>query len=96
MPAKIKESEVERQIVKFAKDNDCLAFKFVSPGQRGVPDRLFLKDGKVLFLEIKQKGKAPTPIQEFQIRQIREQGIAAHWAGDVHTGNLLIDAILLK
>lgn len=40
-----------------------LAVKFTSPSMSGVPDRLILLAGKCWFVEVKSKGKKPTPIQ---------------------------------
>ena len=40
------------------------AYKFISPGNRGVPDRLVcLPKGKIIFVELKDKGKKPTSKQ---------------------------------
>lgn len=40
------------------------AYKFVSPGNAGVPDRLVcLPGGKVLFVELKGTGRKSTPLQ---------------------------------
>lgn len=48
------------------------AYKFVSPGNAGVPDRLvLLPGGKVVFVELKATGKKPTALQESQQRKIR-------------------------
>lgn len=40
------------------------AYKFVSPGNAGVPDRLVcLPGGRVVFVELKAPGKKPTVLQ---------------------------------
>lgn len=51
------------------------AFKFVSPGNVGVPDRIVLfPGGKIAFAELKAPGKKPTAIQEVQQNRIRALG----------------------
>lgn len=41
------------------------AYKFVSPGNRGVPDRLVCLPGGIkIFVETKAPGKKPTPKQK--------------------------------
>lgn len=49
------ERDIERKLGEHLKALGCLYYKFVSPGQRGVPDRIVIcPDGKVVFVELKQ------------------------------------------
>lgn len=51
------------------------AYKFVSPGNSGVPDRLvILPGGKAGFVELKQEGKKPTGLQRKQIHDLLGKG----------------------
>lgn len=51
------EKDVERYLVKKVKERGGWALKFVSPGIRGVPDRLILLPfGRVAFAELKRGG----------------------------------------
>lgn len=55
------EEELERKLVNEVKQLDGRAYKFVSPGNAGVPDRLvILPGGKVGFAEIKRPGRKNT------------------------------------
>ena len=65
------ESKIEAQCVKWAKENDWLSYKFVSPSNRGVPDRIFLRNGKTVFVEFKQPGKVPSTLQARQIELLK-------------------------
>ena len=65
------ESKIEKQCVNWAKDNGWLSFKFVSPCNRGVPDRMFLKQGKTVFVEFKQPGGKISTLQRRQIERLR-------------------------
>ena len=50
----MKESAIEEKLVKGIKELGGLAYKFVSPGNIGVPDRMIiLPGGKVFFVELK-------------------------------------------
>ena len=40
----------------------------------GIPDLLCVKDGRAVFLEVKQPGKKPTPLQEQRMHEIRTIG----------------------
>ncbi|MPN63815.1 hypothetical protein SDC9_211581 [bioreactor metagenome] len=51
------------------------AYKFVSPGNNGVPDRLVcLPGGLSIFVETKAPGKKSTPLQVKQQRDLRKLG----------------------
>ncbi len=70
----ILERDIEAKAVKWAKANGWLTYKFVSPSQRGVPDRIFIKAGHVVFIEFKAPGKKPTPLQAQTIRKLKDAG----------------------
>ena len=70
----MRESEIERKVKKHARLNGCLVFKFTSPGRRGVPDNIFLKNKHVVFPEFKILGAKPNKLQEHIFKKIREQG----------------------
>ena len=65
----IDERDVERYLVKECKKRGWLCWKFVSPGRRGVPDRVVIRPGSVAFVEVKRKGGRVSPLQ---IRRIEE------------------------
>lgn len=69
------EKEIENYLAKEIKKVGGLCYKFVSPGNAGVPDRLcILNNGRVFFAELKAPGKKPRPSQSKQILRIRQYG----------------------
>ena len=69
------EKDVERKLVKAVKAKGGICPKFVSPGFAGMPDRLvLLPDGKAGFVEVKDIGKKPRPLQESRHRLLRGLG----------------------
>lgn len=51
------------------------AYKFTSPGNAGVPDRIvLLPGGRIVFVELKAKGKKSTPLQLAQQKRIAGLG----------------------
>lgn len=55
------------------------AYKFVSPGQTGVPDRLaILPGGRVFFVELKSEGRKSTPKQRQQQKRLRDLGCTVY------------------
>ena len=71
----MKESELEARFVRGVKALGGVAYKFASPGNVGVPDRLVvLPGGIVAFVELKAEGGRLSPIQDRQISRLRELG----------------------
>ena len=51
------------------------AYKFKSPGTKGVPDRLVILPGGIsFFIETKRPGEKPRPDQVIQITKLRALG----------------------
>lgn len=85
------ESYIEAKIGDYARSKLCINFKFSSPSRRGVPDRMFMFNGRVMFIEFKQRGRKTTPLQNFTIETIRAQGIDVHVIDNVLDGKECID-----
>jgi len=69
------EKEIEKMLVAAVRKAGGYAYKLVSPGTTGVPDRLIvLPEGKIGFVEVKAPGKKPRPEQSYQIRRLEELG----------------------
>lgn len=74
------ESIIERQLVAFCYKHGLRCYKFVSPANRGVPDRMILGHGNVLFMELKRWGQKPTALQLWEMKRIQASGHTAVWA----------------
>lgn len=79
------ESRLEKWAKKEAEKRGWISFKFVSPSQRGVPDRIFITpirrltkwyaDGPiVVFVEFKAPGKKPTKLQDHWLTVLNSHG----------------------
>ena len=89
-----RESTVERKIGKWAREHDILVRKFVSPGHRGVPDRLFiLPGGAVAFLEVKKAGEKPRPEQRRELEKLVAQGAYATWVDTTEDGIEFLETV---
>lgn len=89
------ESQVEKSVCEFARRNKMLAFKLNGPGNVGKPDRLFLYNGKSVFIEFKAPGKKPTELQSRWLRQLTESGFIADWVDNPADGIALLRKHLL-
>ncbi|MDE1483946.1 VRR-NUC domain-containing protein [Xenorhabdus bovienii] len=71
----IRESVIENHLVKEIKKAGGIAYKFVSPGRRSVPDRIcVLPGGRVVFVECKAPGEKPRPDQLREHERLRALG----------------------
>lgn len=74
------EKQIEGKIRDFAKSYKWKVFKFSSPSNAGVADRLLIRNGVTLFIEVKQEGKRPTALQKKFLRDMRLERTLAWWA----------------
>jgi hypothetical protein len=71
----MRERDIEEYLRKQVKKIGGIAYKFESPGNAGVPDRLVLLPNKpAIFIELKAPGKKPTALQFKQQRKIANLG----------------------
>ena len=71
----MKEREIEEKLRNAVRQKGGLCWKFVSPGNAGVPDRIALmQKGKVAFVEVKAPGETMRPLQEKRKRQLESLG----------------------
>jgi hypothetical protein len=71
----MREKEIETYLRDRVKKAGGKAYKFESPGNDGVPDRLVLFPGnRISFVELKAPGKKPRPLQLKQMRDISAFG----------------------
>ncbi len=69
------EKDIEKKLREEVNKMQGIAYKFTSPGNSGVPDRLvLLPNGRIYFVELKRPGKEPTKLQRMQISRIRALG----------------------
>lgn len=80
MPKTGKESEkkTERYLADRLKALGGRAVKFVSPGWAGVPDRVCLCRGKVVFVELKSEGEKPRAIQKARHAELKKMGFPVY------------------
>ena len=69
------EKKIEEYLVKRVRECGGIAFKFISPSRRGVPDRIcVLPDGLLFFVELKTKTGRLGKSQEREIARLRGLG----------------------
>ena len=69
------EKHIEAHLVKKVKEIGGVAFKFVSPANRGVADRVVvLPGGGVIFVEVKSATGKLSPLQEQFAKDMQRLG----------------------
>lgn len=69
------EKEIERRMVQTVKKRGGLCYKFVSPSNPGVPDRIIITPtGRVVFVELKTEIGRLARIQKWQISEMQKRG----------------------
>lgn len=69
------EKNIENKMVREVQKRGGLCFKFTSPGNPGVPDRMIITPGgKIVFVELKTEIGRLAKIQKYQIEVMRQHG----------------------
>ena len=77
------EQDIERLLVRRVKEIGGIAYKFISPGHAGVPDRLIIvPGGEIVFVELKDRGKKERALQKIAQAELRERGAKVFSAVD--------------
>ena len=90
----MREKEIEAALRTAAKKRNGVAFKFVSPGLSGVPDRLVLLPiGKLGFIELKAPGKKLRKLQEKRKSQLEALGFLVFCIDSKEEVEVVLDEI---
>lgn len=88
------EGTVENYLRKQAEKNNYLCYKFVSPGNNGVPDRCIIGHGKTFFVETKAPGGEPRKLQQKVIAKMQKHGATVFVIDTKEKVDRLFDTIL--
>lgn len=76
---KLLEKDIERKLAKGVEQLGGRSYKWVSPGNTGVPDRIVIfPDGRVEFVELKTISGKVRPLQRIQINRLQRLGCTVH------------------
>jgi Holliday junction resolvase len=68
------ESKIQARIKARFENAGWIVVKLIQTNCNGIPDLMCLKDGKTVFVEVKQPGKKPTELQQFRHDQLTQNG----------------------
>lgn len=73
--AEVSEKALERRLAAACSRRGWLCLKYSNMQQAGYPDRIIaMPGGRVAWVEVKSRGRRPTPLQARRHRQLRELG----------------------
>lgn len=71
----MRESKIENRLVCLVRERGGLCYKFVSPGNPGVPDRIVITpNGRTYYVELKNEVGRLSSIQKWQHEELRKRG----------------------
>ena len=72
----MKESSIEAKLVRMVRARGGLCYKFVSPGNPGVPDRIVITPaGRTVYVELKTEVGRLAAVQKWQQEEMRKRGV---------------------
>ena len=66
-------------------------YKFVSPGYDGMPDRIVVFSGCVIFVETKRPGKKPRELQKIRLEELQMQGVITAVVSTKKEADFIVD-----
>ena len=77
------EARIQKTILDYLKKSGYWTMKIVSVNKGGIPDVYALKDGISYFIEVKDVGKKPAPLQAYRLAEIRKFGAITFWTDNL-------------
>lgn len=91
----MKESQIEARMVREVRRRGGLCFKFVSPGNPGVPDRIVITpQGRVVFVELKTEVGRLASIQKWQLEEMRHRCADVRVVKGLEQVNALLEEVM--
>jgi hypothetical protein len=80
------EKQIEKKVCDFAKALGWMSIKNNPVMNKGIPDRTFIKDGQVIFIEFKREGGVVSPIQRRWLDKLTAHGVKTDIIWSVEQG----------
>lgn len=88
----MRESVVQKTTVKWAVENGWLTRKIRYEGRNSAPDRFFVKNAVVVFIEFKRPGGQIRPGQRLEIPKLKRKGALAFVFDNSDSAIALLDS----
>lgn len=88
------ESKIEKELRLQVKAIGGKAYKFSSPGNNGVPDRIVIYNGRCHFIELKKPGEDLTPMQKVVKKHFKKLGFEVYKIDSVELVTKFVNEVL--
>jgi len=68
------ESKFEQKISRKLEAKGWLSVKLIQTSKNGIPDRMYLRDGQIFFIEFKSSIGRLNEVQKYRIKELRKAG----------------------
>jgi Holliday junction resolvase len=92
----MRESNIQTSIKKYLETNGWMVIKLIQTSVNGIPDLMCLKNGRTVFIEVKQPGKKPTDLQQYRIEKLHKNGFEAFVVTSLQEVKTFFGSFLLK
>ncbi|MFC4507792.1 MULTISPECIES: VRR-NUC domain-containing protein [Streptomyces] len=89
-----RERVIEDYLLDQCRAHGFLCLKFVSPARGGVPDRIVVALGRIVFVEVKRPGGWLRKRQELMHAKLRRHGAEVHVVDDKPSVDVFITHVL--
>jgi Holliday junction resolvase len=77
------ESSIQREIILYLERDGWYVLKLIQTNKNGIPDLMAIRDGITIFIEVKQKGCHPRPLQVHRMNELTTSGVLVFVADSV-------------
>ncbi len=84
------EKKIERDTVRAAEMDGWYVKKIVTPGRKGSFDRLFIKQGRHVWIEFKDPNGEISELQWKEYGKLQDHGAEAHFCDSYSDGKTLL------
>ena len=74
----MKESQLQAKIIRKLESTGWFVLKLIQTNKNGIPDLEIIKDGRVIFLEIKTDTGKVSDLQRYRITELEKYGTEAY------------------
>ena len=72
------EQQIQSKIKKKLEANGYIVINLIKTSMNGIPDLMCLKDGKIMFIEVKKTNGVLSQIQKIRLKQLKDKGFKCY------------------